>query len=56
MLSPEEFLALPLGVRVTFVVQNKAQFFLGTRAVNAEAALAGARKSRLAANRGATAG
>jgi hemoglobin len=46
--SPAEFLALPLGKRVTFVVQNMARFFCGDQPVSADAALADARKRRVA--------
>lgn len=46
--SPSEFLALPLSLRVTFVVQNRAQFYLGDQLISADAALANARKRRIA--------
>ena len=46
--TPAEFLALPLGKRVTYVVQNQALFFRGAERVSADAALANARKLRVA--------
>jgi hemoglobin len=52
--TPAEFLALPLSLRVTFVVQNKAQFYLGDQVISADTALADARKRRARLNRPAT--
>jgi hemoglobin len=44
--SHDEFLALPLSLRVTFVVREQARFFLRSQPVSADVVLAAARKRR----------
>jgi len=45
-LSPEEFFALPLAVRIQHIVQQRAAFYSAGQPVDAKAALAHIRKLR----------
>jgi hypothetical protein len=45
-LSPSEFFALPLAKRITYVVQQKASFFVEGRAIDSREVLGHMRKIR----------
>ncbi len=46
-MSPAEFLALPLPLRITSILEDKARFKRGAETVDARAALAELRKLRI---------